>query len=106
MIVDHVLFQGKSVQTRMDVHELFGPLFEGVSPDMPMHLARIHSKVSYVPAFVQDSCMLVKIYIVTAGLINLHGCKAIQHMAQLQQIASVCKRYFTCPDTTQHAILL
>ncbi len=77
MIVDHVLSQGKSVQTRMDVHELFGPVFEGVSPDMPMHLARIHSKVSNVPACVQDLCMLVKLYIVTAGLVNLHGCKAV-----------------------------
>ncbi len=90
----------------MDVHELFGPVFEGLSPDMPMHLARIHSKVSNVPACVQDSCMLVKLYIVTAGLVNLHGCKAIWHMAQLQQTASVCKRYLMRPDTTQHAILL
>jgi len=68
MIVDHVLFQGKSVQTRMDVHELFGPEFEGVSPDMPMHLARTHSKVSNVPACVQDSYVPVQLYIVTADL--------------------------------------
>ena len=39
-------FQGKLVQTRMDVHELFGPNFDGITPDMPQHLARIDSKVS------------------------------------------------------------
>lgn len=61
MIVDHVMFQGKSVQTRMDVHELFGPVFEGVSPDMPMHLARIHSKVSNVLAYVQALRMPCKV---------------------------------------------
>ena len=37
--------QGKFVQTRMDVQELFGPIFEGVTPDMPKRLARIDSKV-------------------------------------------------------------
>ena len=37
--------QGKLVQTRMDIHKMFGPIFEGVTPDMPQHLARIDSKV-------------------------------------------------------------
>ncbi|DBA85163.1 hypothetical protein WJX79_004941 [Trebouxia sp. C0005] len=64
---------GKSVQTRMDAHELFGPVFEGVSPDMPMHLARIHSKAIRVESAGHVETAILHIVETEASTAEMRG---------------------------------
>ncbi|KAA6429425.1 MAG: hypothetical protein FRX49_00819 [Trebouxia sp. A1-2] len=57
----------------MDAHELFGPVFEGVSPDMPMHLARIHSKAIRVESAGHVETAILHIVETEASTAEMRG---------------------------------